>query len=55
MLDLSSLFLLLFGLLAAGLLRRVLLLLMHNEPCPTLFLVPLEASEVGLVELIVRL
>jgi hypothetical protein len=27
----------------------------HNEPCPGLLLVPLEASEVGLFQLVVRL
>jgi hypothetical protein len=32
-----------------------ILLQVHNEPCPRLLLVPLEASEVGLVELVIGL
>lgn len=32
-----------------------LLLKVYNEPCPALLLVPLEASEVGRIELIIRL
>jgi hypothetical protein len=31
------------------------LLLVHNQTCPALILVPLEASEVGLVQFVIRL
>lgn len=54
-LDLRVLFLvLLFGLLA-GLWGRVFFLLVHNEPCPALLLVPLKSGEVGLLQFIICL
>lgn len=45
---------LLLGLLA-WLLCLSFLLLVHNQTCPALILVPLEASEVGLVQFVIRL
>lgn len=47
--------LLLCGLFAGGLLGGVLLLLVHDQPRPAFFLVPLEAGEVGLLQFVVRL
>lgn len=54
--NLDAFFLcLLLGLFAAGLLGGVLLLLVNDQPCPALFLVPLEASEVGFFQFVIRL
>lgn len=53
--DLDAFLCLLLGLFAAGLLGGVLLLLVDDQPCPALVLVPLEASEVGLVQFVIRL
>lgn len=47
--------LLLCCLFAAGLLGGVLLLLVHDQPCPAFILVPLEAGEVWLLHFIVGL
>ena len=46
---------LLFGFLGAGLLGRADCLLMHDQTCPAFVLIPLKASEVGFLQLVVRL
>lgn len=46
---------LLLGLFAGGLLGGVILLLVHDQACPAFVLVPLEASEEGFFQFVIRL